>query len=308
MITLPNGWKCGCLPSSPVALARAPYFGYYLRNVPPGPATCQRTTAYLNWGVKLNDRYGCCVVSGWVHMKQAQSFVDAEGDVHDIPDSEVRRVYLLLSPGDNGLNIDDWLRWCEQQPMPWRGGPHGTIDPRDQQTLRKAVWWLGGVKLGIGVPREWGNNPQNGFVWDRVGHFEGVGHDVQAIDYNDRGLEIITWGLRGTITWAGLAEQCGEAHAVLAPDWYGDDRKSPPGLDVAGLTSYLNAITGQGPEPPDPVPPTPPVPPGPQPKPASCEYVRRGLDVMQRGMKILAANPSDTRVPVALDWLEGWLK
>ena len=317
---LPNGFRLGCNPSSPSDLVKRPYMAYYMRNVPDGPPVCQRTLPYKNWGKKLNDQYGCCVVSGKVHFKQATSFLDAEGAVNDIPDAEVRRVYFMLSPGDNGLNIDDFITWCQSQPMPWTLGPSGTVGPNDRQTLCKCLWWLGGVTLGIGVPREWGNNPQNGFVWDRVGHFEGVVHDVQAVDYNQQGVEIITWGLRGTITWAGLVEQCGEAHAILAPDWYGQDGVSKvTGLATQELHNYLAEITGQDPPYPNPVPPTPvppvPVPPGPSPVPPTpvpspdnyCAQAKRGISVLKRGMEIAEANPSDTRVQTALDWLEGWL-
>jgi hypothetical protein len=329
--TLDNGLKCGCVPSRPMALARRPYLAYYLRNVPPGPATCQRTAGFTDWGMKLNDRYGCCVVSGWAHMKQAQSYLDGEG-LNDIPDSEVQRIYLMLSPRDQGLNIDDFLEWTTRQKMPWQGGPHGVIDPNDRETLKKSIWWLGGVKLGIGVPREWGSNVRNGFTWDRVGHFEGVVHDVQAVDYNERGLEIITWGAKGTITWAGMTEQCGEAHAVLAPDWYGKDSKAKAiGIDVEQLKRYLDEITGQispdpepspnpqpgpnpdpfpGPEPdPQPTPDPGPSPdPSPNPDPTPCPYFDRGLAVFNRGVELAKKNPNDPRLATAIDWLEGWFR
>ena len=66
----------------------------------------------------------------------------------------------------------------------------------------------------------------------------------------------------GTITWEGLAQHCGEAWAILAPDWYAKDGVSPSGLDVANLAYDLAVVTGQ------PLPPLPPVPPDPGPGPA----------------------------------------
>ena len=331
--TLPNGLKCGALPTSQLRLSRLPWMSHYLRKVPKGPKECRRTVGFNDWGMLGNNRYGNCVVAGWAHMKQAMSFVDDE-KLNSIPESEVNRIYFQLSPGDNGLVIDRFLQWTRSQPHPWTGGPSGVVDPADRDTLKKCVWWLGGAVLGIGVPNEWGGNVQNGFVWDRVGHFEGVVHDVQAVDYNERGLEIITWGARGTITWEGMREQCGEVHAVLAPDWYGQDSKARAvGLDVEALQAYLTEITG-GPEapddigppidpdpdnPPDPAPgpgpsptppptPNPPPYPGPGPKPECCPELMRGLSMLNRGAEILKKNPTDPRIKTALDWLEGWLR
>jgi hypothetical protein len=236
--------------------------------------------------------------------------VDAEGPVLDIPDADLIRVYLQLSPRDNGLVISEWLKWQTKAQYPWLIDAYGATNPRSPSELKKCVWWLGGVTLGIGVPSQWHNVQSNGFVWDRVGYYRGISHDVVAVDYSEIGLEIITWGYRGTITWAGLAEQCGEAWAMLPPEWYGDDSKSPPGLDSAALRSYLAFITGQ-PEPPaPPTPPVPPIPPVPPPvppvppiPPPEDSVLRRLSDMFARGMSLYDAGYTDL-VKSGLDIVE----
>lgn len=293
----------GAISSPSRDLARAAWLPMYMQDVPAGPPTCQRTTGYTTWGVKGNNRYGCCVVSGAVHNKQAVSYVDAEGPVLDIPDADLIRVYLQLSPRDNGLVISEFLKWQTKQPKPWKIDAYGATDPKSPDEMKKCVWWLGGVTLGIGVPSQWRSVSGDGFVWDRTGYFRGVTHDVVAVDYNERGLEIITWGKRGTITWAGLAEQCGEAWAMLPPEWYGQDSKSPPGLDVHGLRSYLAYITGQPdpnplptpppiPVPPTPIPPTPTPPTPPNPDPGDA-LARRWMSMVGRGISLYEAGHAE---------------
>jgi hypothetical protein len=58
-----------------------------------------------------------------------------------------------------------------------------------------------------------------------------------------------------------------EAYALLGPDWYGDDRLSPSGLNVEGLAAALES-SGGGNVPPEPEPPVPPEPPTPPVPPA----------------------------------------
>ena len=296
----PEEFKLGAIASPLTDTRRAAWLPTYMQDVPAAPETCQRTTGYTTWGAKGNNRYGCCVVSGAVHNKQAVSFVDGEM-VLDIPDDELIRVYLSLSPGDNGLVISRFLKWQTARTDQWKIDAYGATNPRDPAEVKKCVWWLGGVTLGIGVPSQW-KNIKNGFVWDAVGYYRGVSHDVVAVDYNERGLEIITWGYRGTITWAGLAEQCGEAWAMLPPEWYGQDSKSPPGLDVKGLRSYIAQITGQPDPYPQPEPPTPPTPPNP-PQPPTSGFADRMLNVVYRGVALDKAGHAE-RVNRGLSQIE----
>src|SRR5262249_14581023 len=97
------------------------------------------------------------------------------------------------------------------------------------------------------------------------------GHDVCAVGYDDKGVQICTWGGLVTITWDAFLSPrwIEECYAELSPDWYGSDKLAPNGRDAATLKVDLEKRSrGVMPDPgPGPQPPPPPQPPTPPPVP-----------------------------------------
>jgi len=271
-IRLIPGRALGCNRSSTRDLMRALWLPRYMKALPPPPAACDNTRGFSQWGMMLNDQLGCCVVAGKGHAIQA--WTESEyGRAVTVPDAEIRGVYLKLSPRDAGLDIGTFLKWMQANGLKdgaataHKVGAYGGVDPSVPDQIKQAVFLFGVVSIGIDLPSSWYNNADQGFVWDKTNARIIGGHDVTIVGYNAQGVTIVTWGVTGTITWAGLAQHCGEAWAILAPDWYAKDGISPSGLDVANLAYDLAVVTSQPLPPLPPLPPVPPVPPDPDPDP-----------------------------------------
>lgn len=219
----------------------------------------------------LNDRYGCCVISGKMHQLGVYSGNDlgAAGLVL-ADDREVLRQYeSICGPGDNGCYIQEVLDHWRTRGLVAGGKTHNLdaycgVDAADLVCLKTAVKLFGSVTLGIDLPSTW-LDTGDGDLWDITSGRSVGGHDVPAVGFTKAGLVISTWGGLRTITWAALesGRYVDECYVQLAPEWYNDDRLSPAGVDVAGLrkalNDFANGILPDDPtEPPVPVPPSPP--------------------------------------------------
>jgi hypothetical protein len=284
-----NDRKLGLNPSKPIDLLRALYMPRYWRSLPPAPKVHDDIRGFSAWGFMGNDQWGDCVVASSGHAIQAWTVANA-GTAITIPDANILSVYRALSPGDNGLDIGTFLKWLQKHGLVDAAnvshsvGPYGSIDPNNQDQVRQAIHLFGYVKIGIDLPKGWYNNADNGFVWDvNAGGIVG-GHDVALVTYSEQGPGVVTWGAKGTVTWAGLRQYCSEAWVVLSPDYYATG-KSPDGLDLAGLMADFAEVTGTQPPPPPP-PPEPPAPPEP---PRPWHPCRRGLRAAVAGLTAFAS-------------------
>jgi len=229
-----------------------------------------------------NDAQGCCVISGKAHFIGAVTGNDPDhlpAGVVTCSDSEIDQTYYSwCGPGDNGCNIEQVLRRFISEGMPFNGtrrkiDGYAAVDWTKRDLVKAAIYCLGGLCIGINLPAAWTNSS----IWDVTSSRIVGGHDVQCVGYDDQGVQISSWGRIYTITWAAFLSTrwLEESWAMLAPDWYGADKKAPSFFDADGLRKAMAAINqGNIPDDPTPIPvPTPPpvpvpVPPTPIPVPA----------------------------------------
>ena len=224
----------------------------------------------------LNDRYGCCVISGKYHQLGAWSGSDGAASPIEATDAEVQQMYNLLKagPGDSGCVIADVLDYFQKFGLP-TGGTDNKIDGYvsvnnlDKDLVKLALYLFGSLTIGINLPSAWANNAIPGGTWDVTSSASVGGHDVCCVGYNDVGVQISTWGIVPpiTITWAAFTSSryIDECYAQLAPAWYGSDKLAPCGVQVDRLKSDLELIRNGGTPNIDPPAPVPPVPPSPSP-------------------------------------------
>lgn len=312
-VTLPDGRvvKLGRIPSSPPP--QAPRLARYLRAAgPPPPPTVDYGSKAKTAIARMycNDQLGCCVISGKMHQLGLWSGNDKDsGGVVLADDDEVRQQYRsICGPGDRGCIITDVLDSFQRNGLK-AGGKTYTIDgyvvvdPRNKTELQVALLLFGSLTFGIDLPSEWANAPEGG-LWDVTRSGIVGGHDVCGFGYDDKGVQIATWGGVRTITWAALASGrwVTEAYAQLAPLWYGADKMSPANVDVEALKRDLDILKNGGvPDlppltPPTPIPPVPPIPPTPLPPFPSPNDI---LSIITSLLKVLG--------PLALPMIEAWL-
>lgn len=227
----------------------------------------------------MNDRYGCCVITGKAHADGVWSGND------DVPiimatDQEITNAYFgICGPGDNGCYIPAVLDVMKSKGIQF-GGKLRKIagwvagDSTDVEECKVGCLLFGGFCIGFNVPSKF-MNIGNGGTWDIAPgeRWSSVGgHDVQIIGWDATGFKLSTWGGIRTMTYRTFTnrEVVDEVYYMLSPDWTNDDRMAPNGIDVEGLAARLAIIgTGETPDwepivpPAPPVPPVPPNPPGP---------------------------------------------
>jgi hypothetical protein len=231
-----------------------------------------------------NDRYGDCVIAGKYHQVGIWTGNES-GEPVVADDREVLSAYhKICGPGDNGCVITDVLDYFMQRGLMFGGQVHridgyAAVDWTNRDLVRAAIYLLGSLTLGINLPQSW---TCTNCVWDERAHGNVGGHDVCAVGYDEKGVQICTWGGLVTITWPAMTSKkwIEECYVSLSPDWYANKNLSPQGLDVKALKSDLDLLKqGNMPPLPEPVPPTPPPipppvpPPGPQPVPQIWQQI-----------------------------------
>lgn len=232
--------------------------------------------------VYLNDQYGDCVVAGAYHVLGI--LTGNAGDLYIAPDKEIKSIYnKYCGPGDNGCNEQDFLGKLVDQ-----GFGNGTkligwmgVDATKPLALKQACYLFEHNYYGVEMPDSWVNPmPQeDGFVWDVAGSPNpGYGHCIMSYGYNDKGMIICTWGMKGIVTWKALSKYMvekagGEAYIMLTDTMLAKgQRKAPNGFDWFSLVKDFNEMGGDVPLPPQPAPlPQPPPNPDPLPPPAPVD-------------------------------------
>lgn len=301
---MPRTVKLGRTPVRPEAMKKALKLGDYIAGLSPVPlpATVKwqdKAMASLSRMYK-NDQYGDCVIAGKGHFIGAVTGNDPDHQPEGVvvaTDQEIVNTYQSwCGPGDNGCNIEDVLRRFVSEGMTFSGqrrkiDGYVGVDWTKKDLVKAAIYCLGGLCIGINLPSAWTNDS----IWDVTSSRIVGGHDVQCVGYDDAGVQISSWGRIYTITWAAFLNTrwLEESWAMLAPDWYGNDKLAPSGFKVDELRAAITAL-GRGNVPDAPTPPAPPVPPIPVPP-----VVHESFQILLRGMA-----PSGiwgTMVPITLE-------
>jgi len=233
--------------------------------LPAPPPAVDRASRLRNIGMMANDQYGSCTISAAGHMVQSWS-VYAERGQQNIPDSEIIKAYLTISPEDNGAYMLDALNH-------WRKTGVGTdkveafveVEPRNVTQAKLAIHYFGGVYIGMALPDKslygpWTvptgpGNPYNG-------------HAVNLIGYDDarQMFKVCTWGEIWDMSYSWYESYADECYAVLNDlSLIQASGLTPSGFDWAKLQNDLNHL---GDPVTDPVPtPTPEPTPTPTPTP-----------------------------------------
>lgn len=209
--------------------------------------------------VMLNNRLGDCTCAGACHCQGI--FTGNAGDVVVASDAEVLAMYEACggyNPADPSTD-----RGCDEitvlDYLMQTGFPDGThlagylaIDPTDQAQVQQAIYLFETAYFGVGLPDSWINPfpAASGFTWDVGTPDDENGHCFIATGYTPDGVQIDTWALLGTVTWAAMAEVIGgdgQLYALLSPDMLAKaTQKAPTGLDWTTLQADFSAMGGRG--------------------------------------------------------------
>ncbi|HEX4334671.1 MAG TPA: hypothetical protein VH062_02090 [Polyangiaceae bacterium] len=252
----------------PVAVGPRLHFARYAVSLPTPAATCSYSSKALAAlrDVMGNDRLGDCVIAGLFGHSLAV-FTGNAGALYHTALPDIIKWYSAIGgynpkdpSTDRGCDEETALNYAVKT-----GFPNGTkasgwvvVDATNKTQVMQALELFETVVLGMALPDEWISPfPANdSAVWDVAGAPNPEnGHCVVIVGYNAAGVQIATWGLIITLTWAALKKYAvshagGEAYALLTPDLIGKGQtKAASGFDWAGLLADFNAFGGNVPVP-----------------------------------------------------------
>jgi hypothetical protein len=222
--------------------------------------------------VLANDSLGDCTAAGACHIVEAATAVAGSPVTMSAADAvrfyELSTGYNPDNPasdqgGDEVTVLNAWRDHGLDGKSTHAIAGYVSLDTGNAEEIKAAMATFGPcLYFGLELADTWANNPNNGFVWD-VGAPPDPddGHCVVGVGYDDLGVQIDSWGLIGTITWAAIAQFCSEAaegnlFAVLTKEVISKARATAPdGLDWDALVADFDGLGGtvaQPPSAPDP--------------------------------------------------------
>jgi hypothetical protein len=203
--------------------------------------------------VYCNDELGDCVIAGGYHLVGVWT-ANADGEAFIATREQIIADYSAIGGYDGTPESD---QGCNEQAALkyWinNGFADGSklagfvgVDATNVDEVMTAIYLFEDLLLGIELPDAW--IADYGLkVWDVAGEANpDNGHCVVVVGYDGLGVQIATWGMVKTITWAALAKYCsrktgGEIYALLSPDELRAD-SAPNGFDFKTLKADLNAL------------------------------------------------------------------
>jgi hypothetical protein len=230
-------------------------------SLPPAPtvlSSLQRAAMPSLRNVYLNQKYGCCVPAGSMHVRGVTSG-NGSGLV-TFSDSDVVALYKQMCPGFNPADSNTDQGCDEQsafQTLIDVGWPDGTklvgfagLNGADPVLVRQALYAFENVVYGMELPDAWITPfpSTDGFVWDAGTPDPDNGHCIMGFGYDTTGINVDSWALFGTVTDAATAELTkptsnGELYVLFTPDILAKAaQKSPDGFAYADLAADLKAL------------------------------------------------------------------
>lgn len=255
--------KLGRLPRPQVHSVKHLATALAIAPPPAPPATVTWSTAVTSWPVDYNDVIGDCTIAAAAHLEQAWSANATPLAPFNPTPAGILAAYEAVSgyaPSDPSnpqtnstdlgavvLNVLNY--WQNTGICGQKIAGYAAVDVTDHQMVKTVIATFGGIYLGLRLPIA---AQTSGLTWDISGGSAGVPgswglHAVPALDYDDAGLTVISWGEKIKMTWQAFDAWVDEAYAVVSPEFVNSSGIDPAGLTLAQLLARLPASIQGGP-------------------------------------------------------------
>lgn len=238
---------------------------YLTRSTPPPPASIDYTAKSKAALSEMydNDTLGDCVIAGMAHVVGLMTGNADGGQPFIYKNQQIIALYSAIGgyvPGnpstDNGCDEQTALNYWENN-----GAPKGShkiagwmaVDATNQEECELAMYLFENLYFGLELPDQWINPfpSASGFTWDVAGDpDQNNGHCVVGVGYNAQGVQIDTWGLTGTMTWAAVSKYAvdaagGALYTVVSMDSISKaTQQAASGLDWSQLIADFDSMGG----------------------------------------------------------------
>ena len=186
-----------------------------------------------------NDTIGDCTIAGLAHAITVYNGLIGKRVVPQ--KNSVSKLYFHLSGGqDTGLNELDVLRyWQSHSALGEKILAYVSIDLKNRDHIKQAIRLFGGIYIGFQVQANCVQEFDARTPWT-PGPLTNDGHAVLAVQYDQNGITVLTWGNTQKATWAWWDECVDEAYAILPPQAKATD--FAPGLNFNQLMQDLQDV------------------------------------------------------------------
>jgi hypothetical protein len=254
--TMP-GFKLGKLPAAPRPTDfRFAEFASTVK-LPTVPSKFGHGTAYPDWSMLGNDRYGDCVWAGAAHEHMLLNKVVNKVDVK-FDDGAVLADYSTVTgfdpndpSTDNGTDVHTALSYRRKTGIKDSSGKrhqigaYVSLDPKNWEHLEQAAYLFGVVGIGFEFPSSAMQQFNSHEPWDYVpGSKNDGGHYVPVVGSVDAPNQAtaITWGRRQPFTLEFYEQYNDEAWAYITPEELRSDGTGLHGFDLEKLNASLSAL------------------------------------------------------------------
>lgn len=221
--------------------------------IPPPPSSEDYTKKVKTWPMMLNDNIGDCTCACAGHM--IEQWTAYTGAAVTPKDPAILKAYEAVggyNPADpstdRGAVILDVLNyWRKTGVASHKILAFAALEPKNHTEIEDSVMLFGNCYIGVALPVSAQNQavwavPPGGAVGPGAPGSWG-GHAIPIVQYDPRGLTVVTWGALKRMTWSFLDTYCDEAYAVLSDDWISKTTHvNPSNFDLATLKTDLAQI------------------------------------------------------------------
>jgi hypothetical protein len=198
-----------------------------------------------SWPMLGNDLLGDCTLAGILHLRQL--WRAAVGRAYTPTTAEAIALYEALgyNPADPSTDTGevelDVLKYCKKVGFSdgTKLGNFAELDVHNIEHLKYSIWQLGGAYLGVSLPI----TAQGQKIWEVVPDApNGTSlrgswgeHCVIAIDYDEQGILVVSWGQTIFVTWNWWKTYTEESWGITSIDFMDARGVSPLGLNLEAL-------------------------------------------------------------------------
>jgi hypothetical protein len=220
----------------------------------PPPSLDLTKNMKVPWGMMDNAQVGDCTCAAAGHLLMEWTS-NSQSKIFTPSDNQIIAAYSAITgynpktgANDNGAQELDVLNYWRQTGIAGHKiGAYMALEPANHNHIMDSVYILGGCYIGVQLPisaqaqtknhQPWSVPPGGATGDGKPGSWGG--HAIPVVEYDVRGVTVVTWGALQVMTWSFWEAYCDEAYAILSTDYLTGKKTTPEGFNLQQLQEDL---------------------------------------------------------------------
>jgi hypothetical protein len=190
-----------------------------------------------------NDTVGDCTIAAYAHADTV--YEGMVGKKKIMSEELCVKIYMHLTGGiDSGLSMMSVMEYVRRNTvMGDKILAYVSINPHNHTHVKQAIAMFGGLYTGFQVQENCIEDFKARKMWE-PGELMNAGHAIFVPEYNEDGVNCLTWGNTQWGSWKWWDECVDETFVLVVPE--AKDPKFTPGFDFEKLQVDLVSIADWG--------------------------------------------------------------